>query len=313
MKKLLTILAILVFMGSGMAQEELHKQDWKVQVLNDHTFPTMSNFRTSFVTTNVKASLGYGITSPIKITGLTIGETEILTFEGQLIFLSMEVEYQQKFNPWLAIYINLRLAGRLGSDMSTILADGVNTITGGGIGWLFRIYQSKKFNLSGTVDVNNVTGNFINVSQYFEDLINDVPDASVTKKVPSLSASAGLQAAYAFSPVFGAQFHGYYAVGETFDRQGSIGFYSFGVMGDVDFLPRQQVPVGLALSYTITSSPYIIMAEGAYTHMLAGKIAYTGSKEFELGVQYTYYKVDLESVDNNPAINHFGLIVKLYF
>ena len=313
MKKFIIILTILAFYGSGFTQEDLQKLDWKVQVLNDHTFPSISNFRSSFVTTNVEANLGFGITSPIEIHGLKVGDNELFSFEGQLIFLSMAVEYKQKFNPWLAMFINLRLAGRLGSDLSTILADGVNTITGGGIGWQIRIYQSKKFNLSTTVNVNNTSGSFINISQYVEDLLNNVPDASVTKTVPSLSAALGVQGAYAFSPVFGAQFHGSYAVGETFDRAGSRDFYSFGILGDVDFLPRQQVPIGLALGYTLTSSPYIIMAEGAYTHLIVGKIAYTGSKEFDLGLQYTYYKIDLTNVNNKPAVNHFGLILKLYF
>jgi len=314
MKKQLTIIVLLSMLAAtAYTQPENTKHDWKVPVLNEHTFPSLSNFRSSFITTHVKANLGYGITSPLKIGGFMLGDEEILSFEGQLIFLNMDVHYQQKFNPWLAMYINLRLAGRVGSDMSTILADGVNTITGGGIGWIFRIYQSKKFNLSGIANVNNVFGNFINVSQYFEDLINDVPDASVTKLVPSLSASVGVQGAYAFSPVFGAQFHAGCAIGETFDRKGTKAFYSFGLMGDVDFLPVHRVPIGFALGYTFTSSPYIIMAEGANTNLFAAKIAYTGSKEFELGIQYTFYKLGIKSMDDDPSVNHFNLIVKLYF
>jgi hypothetical protein len=314
MKRFTILFAFVLFLSTpGFSQPDVSKEDWKVPVLNEHTFPSLAHFRSSFVTTNVQANLGVGITSPVKIAGFMIDDHEVLGFEGQIIFLNMDVQYQQRFNPWLSMYLNFTLAGRVGSDLSTILADGVNTISGGGIGWLFRIYQSKKLNLSGSFDVNNINGSFMNVSQYVEDLVNDVPDASVTKTIPSLSAGLGVQGAYAFSPVFGAQFHASYYIGETFSRDGTKNFYSAGIMGDVDFLPRQSVPIGLALGYTITSSPYVIMAEGGYSHMIGGKIAYTGSKEFELGLQYTYYKLNIEDIDSNPSINHVTLVVKLFF
>ena len=69
----------------------------------------------------------------------------------------------------------------------------------------------------------------------------------------------------------------------------------------------------MALGHTITSSPYIFMADSGYTHMIDSKIAYTGLKEFEPGLQYTYYKLSIEDIDSKPSINHIRLIVKLFF
>ena len=75
------------------------------------------------------------------------------------------------------------MSGRIGTDMATIMADGVNTLSGGDIGWLIRIYKTDKFNLSATANVQNLTGNVINVSGYFEDIINNNPNPALTKKV----------------------------------------------------------------------------------------------------------------------------------
>jgi len=314
MKKLIYIIIVgLLCINTGKAQTTFTDPDSKVPVLNGHAFPTLSHFRSSFVSTSLQANLGFGITSPVTIGGIKIDDHELFTFEGQILFLSMEVNYQQRFNPWLAMYITFSMAGRLGTDMSTILADGINTISGGNIGWLIRIKQSKKFNLSGSLKITNVTGNFINVHQYFEDVINDVPDPTVVNKVPSMSAGLGLIGAYAFSPMFGMQFHGEYAIGESLTRDGSDGYYSFGIMGDVDFNPKQNAPIGLALGYTLTSAPDIVMSEGGITHLFNGKLGYTGSDEFELGLQYSYYKLNLASVDQKTSISTFGLILKLYF
>lgn len=314
MKKLIHIFIImLICIGAAHAQTTNSNPDIKNPNLNGHVFPSLSNFRSSFITTSLKANLGYGITSPLKIGGITIGDHEQYTFEGQIIFLNMDVQYQQRFNPWLAMNISLAMVGRVGADMSTILANGVNTINGGRIGWLIRIKQSKKFNLSGAVQITNLNGSFINVKEYFEDVINDVPDPTVVKKVPSMSLGVGLLGAWAISPVFGMQFHGDYAYGESFERDVEGGYFSFGLNVDADLNPIQNVPLGIALGYTLTSAPEVMMADNGYANLMVGKIGYTGSDEFELGLQYTYYKINLESVEGSPSVSSFTLLLKFYF
>jgi len=314
MKKLTLLLSILLIcFSTGRAQSTITDSDSKVPSLYGHAFPSLAHFRSSFVSTSLQANLGFGITSPIKIGGIQIDEHEILAFEGQILFLSLDVQYQQRFNSWLALYFSFAMVGRVGTDMSTILADGVNTITGGNIGWLIKIYQNKKFNLSGSAHIANLTGNFINVSEYFEEIINDVPDPSVTKKVPSMSAGIGIQGAYAFSPTFGGQFHTSYAIGESFNREGSDGYYSVGLMGDADLNPKFNTPIGFALGYTLTSAPEILMTESGATQLIIGKLGYTGSKEFELGLQYSNYRLKLQSVDKKASISTFTLVLKLYF
>ena len=183
------------------------------------------------------------------------------------------------------------MSGRIGTDMSTIMADGVNTLQGGKIGWLVRIRQVEKFNLSGSIYMQNVTGNIINVTEYFEDLINNVPNPAVVKKVPAMNIGLGIQGAYAFNPTFGFQFQGDVAYGESFERTKSKAYLSGGVIGDVDFLPKHNVPINLAIGYTLTSTPAIVMGEGGFSSLFSGKIGYSGSDEFELGAQFTYYDV----------------------
>lgn len=314
MKKLNYIFIImLICISTAHAQTTNSNPDVKNPNLNGHVFPSLSNFRSSFVTTSLNANLGYGITSPLRIGGITIGDHELYTFEGQIIFLNMGVQYQQRFNPWLAMNITLSMVGRVGADMSTILANGVNTMSGGRIGWLIRIKQSKKFNLSGSVQITNMNGSFINVKEYFEDVVNDVPNPSLVKKVPSMSIGGGLLGAWAISKVFGLQFHGDYAYGESFVRENEGGYYSFGFNADADLNPAQKVPIGFALGYALSSAPEIMMGDSGHANLLTGKIGYTGSDEFELGIQYTYYKINLESVEGSPSVSTFTLLLKFYF
>ncbi len=314
MKKLIYLIIVsCIFINTGISQSLTNSSERKIPSLDGHSFPSMAHFQNSFITTSLQADIGFGITSPLYISGIKIGDHDLFAFEGQLLFVSLKVEYQQRFNPWLALYFSFNMSGRLGTDMSTILADGVNTISGGEIGWLIRIKQSRKFNLSAKIHIQNLSGNFISVSRYFEDIINDVPNPAIVRKVPAMSIGIGAQGAYAFSNTFGFQFHAQYAYGESFEREDSKGYYSAGIMGDVDFMPKHDVPVGLALGYKLTSAPDIIMSDGGIAHLFSGKIGYTGSDDFELGLQYTFYNLKLKSVNQKPNISTILLVLKFYF
>jgi len=269
--------------------------------------------RSSFINTSLQADLGFGITSVITVPGIDIGEYNILAFKGQLMFFDVDACYQQRFTPWLAMFMSLKVAGRLGTDMSTIVADGVNTLGGGDIGWLIRIAHTDRLNLSGAVSLTNITGNFINVSEYLEEVINNEPYPSVTKTVPAMFASLGLRGAYAFNPSYGLQANLAYGYGESLERGSSQGYFAIGVLGDLDFNPRRQVPIGLALGYTLSSAPTIVMSDGGPANLFLGKIAYTGSDDFDLGLQFTYYNITLRRVDDRPYVSKIMLNLKFYF
>lgn len=300
-------------MNFGLSQTSTSSSEKKVPVLYGHTFPSMGQFRSSFINTSLDANLGFGLTSPFSIPGFEIGEYTIGAFEGQILFFNMSVQYQQRFTPWLSLFISTETAGRVGTEMTTIMVDGVNTITGGSIGWLVRIMHKEKFNLASSIYLNNVTGNVINVSQYFEDLINNVPDPSVVKKIPTMNLGLGIQGAYAFNPTFGLQFQADMAYGESFERSESKAYFSGGLIGDVDFMPKHEVPINLALGYQLTSTPAIIMSEGGATSIITGKLGYSGSDDFELGAQFTYYNASLQTVEDKPTITTIMLMLKFYF
>ena len=314
MKKLIYLFTILVIgSGSLSAQSSEPGAEPKVPTLNGHVFLSSTYLRSSFINTSVQADLGFGITSVITTPGIEIGDYEILSFKGQLMFFDVDAFYQQRFTPWLAMFMSLKVAGRVGTDMSTIVADGVNTMAGGDIGWLIRIAHTDKLNLSGAVSLTNVTGNFINVSTYLDEVIDGEPYPSLTKTVPSMISTFELRGAYAFNPSYGLQANVAYGYGESLERGNSKGYFAIGVLGDLDFNPRRQVPVGLALGYYLSSAPVVVMKDGGTANLFIGKISYTGSNDFELGLQFTYYNIALSSMDEKPSVTKAMLSFKFYF
>lgn len=319
MKKFIYLVVLsLISQTSLIAQSDESSVDSQqseqlVPSLNGHTFLTTSYLRSSFITTNLQADLGFGLTSKLVLPGIMIGDLEILGFEGSIFFVDVNVAYQQRVTDWLAFYATFKLAGRLGTDMSTIVADGVNTLAGGNIGWLVRIHETEKFNLSGSISIVNITGSFINVSDYFQQVIDEVPYPSVIKKVPAMSIGLGLRGAYAFNPTYGIQFQARVAYGESLERGSTTAYFSGGILGDMNFMPKHNVPIGLALGYSNSSAPEVIMNNGGVANIFTGKVGYTGSDEFELGVQFTYYNVEIKSVESKPFVTKLLLTLKFYF
>lgn len=314
MRKLIYLFIIFsVCSNTVNAQSDESQDAGERPSLNGHMFPSTNYLRSSFVVTSLQVDMGVGITSTLLLPGIMIGENEILSFEGKILFADVDVQYQQHFTPWLSLFLSFRLAGRLGTSMSTILLDGLNTISGFDIGWLIRIWESDKLNLAGTIKLSTATGNFINVAEYFEEIINNEPYPSVIKRITGLTAGLGLRGAYAFNRTYGIQFNMDYAYGESFERVVSKGYYIAGILGDMDFKPKHKVPIGLALGYTISTSPAYVIQDGGISNIIIGKIGYTGSEDFDLGLQFNYRNIYLSSVDDKPFIKTILLNLRYYF
>ena len=313
MKKILTTLCFVLILAGLAGQTENNNTIVKREVLNDHTFQQLSYFRTSFTSTHLAANIGFGSTPALKIGTLNIDTLKIFEFEGQVVFVDVTVRYQQRFTPWLAMYLQGNMAGRLGTDLSTILADGVNTLTAFEIGWLIRFYQSKKLNLSANVHVVNASASFMNISKYFEDLIDGAPNPSVTQTVPAMAVDVGITGGWAINPTWGMQFFGDVAYGEALERERSQLYFNAGVSGEVDFYPEHRVPIGLSLGYVATNNPESVSSQSGFSNIFMGKIGYSGSKEFELGLQFSYFDVNLRSVEQEVYVFKSMLMLKFFF
>ena len=126
-------------------------------------------------------------------------------------------------------------------------------------------------------------------------------------------ASVALRGAYAFNPSYGLQANLAYCYGESLERGNSQAYFAMGVLGDLDFNPKHKVPMGLALGYTLSSAPAIVMYDGGTANLFTGKISYTGSDDFELGLQFAYYNIALRSMDEKPSVTKVMLSFKFYF
>ena len=92
MKKIITIvLMALLFTSFVFGQQAVEASDHKIPVVNEHSFPTLVSVPDAFINTSFRANIGIGQTSKLKIPGIRIGEYELFTFEGRLMFVNLQV------------------------------------------------------------------------------------------------------------------------------------------------------------------------------------------------------------------------------
>ena len=186
-------------------------------------------------------------------------------------------------------------------------------MTGGDIGWKIKIYEGKKVYLSAFLGLRNLMGSFINVTEYFEELINHNPDPSVTTVIPALGAGASLNFAYAISPTFGMQTSGTYIYGESFVRGATQDYYDIGIAFDADLRPARNVPVGFTIGYCYTTMPEIMMNYDGGTNMAVAGLNYTGSDDFELSLQYEFFHLESPRYEGTALISNASIIFKYFF
>ena len=312
------IILIVLLFTTGLitvsAQNDTTKIVLKKSMLNGHIFTSINTSKSAFINTYLNAELGVGNTGTLDLPGINIGDLELLSFTGSVNFVTVNIDYRQKINDWMALRLGMSLGGRIGSNMSTILVDGLNTYNGGSIGWDFRLVEQQKFQMSGSIFVRNIDGSFIDITGYIKDIINDIPFAEVVRNIPVLTTGVGFQGAYAFNSAYGLQFGADYSYGESFDRNKQSFYTSVNISGDLDLMPRKRIPLGFAAGYKLSSNPEDTFLEFIYTSIFSGKIAYTGSSDFDLGLQVVVNKVKLaESIEKDPFVLKTQLDFKFYF
>ena len=225
----------------------------------------------------------------------------------------MGATYQQRVRDWLAAYVDLSLSARVGTELQSILAQGINTISTFDIGWHIKLAEGRKYALSTIFQVQNYQGSFINLLGFIRDVINKYPDPNLNENIPLLAVASGIRFAWGMNDLIGLKASSDISYGETYTR-GENGFY-FKTGGgiDFDFQPRYSLPVGLVINYSISSMPDVVYVENKKAQIIQAKIAYTGARDFNLGIEYSYMKMPLLLQEKPPTVQSITLSARYYF
>ena len=79
-------------------------------------------------------SLGGGVAMNLKTPVLGEDGAPLFETDGELLFFTLQFDYQQKAKDWLALEIVMTGGGRVGNDGTTLITEGLSTLTEFNIG-----------------------------------------------------------------------------------------------------------------------------------------------------------------------------------
>ncbi len=232
---------------------------------------------------------------------------------GGILFAVLGFEYQQNIKDWIAFKARINVSARIGTDIQSLWSLGINSILGYELSWNLRISEGEKHMLSGAFLLKNYTGSFVNISGFVQDIVDGKPNPSITQTIPSLTAGVGLRYAYAFNDLLGIKLSTDVLYGEGFSRQENGVYYKIGSALDLNLNERTSVPIGFLFEYTASKLPDLVYREERTAHHLAGRIAYTGSRNYSLGLEVSYLNLPLNQIDAKIHTTGITLITKYYF
>lgn len=310
MKKFIYILSLVFVSSSGLFGQETLLNN--VPRLGDHYFVPVSAFPAPFTNSHFGLNLGLAQSRDFENVILEIDGEPIIGLKGSLLFADLNFDYQQRVKEWMAFYMSAGLTARLGTEVHSILTQGLNTVSYFRMGWLIKILKKERYMLSGHVQINNYGATFINIKDFIDDILKDSTVSSITRNVPILNGSIGLRYAYAINEIVGIKAHGEIGYGESFERGASDFIYQFGALIDANLATKTKVPMGFALFFSATTVPDLVQVRDRTASNSGLKISYTGGPHFNLGLELANIRVpvpDVEEKINSAAV----LITTKYF
>jgi hypothetical protein len=294
------LVGLVAFPGTGFAQElpdslvggRYTESELRLPHLGRHVFAPNGLVPDPFITTFVRNSLGMGKANDVETPLIVIDGQEILGLRGDLLYAVLNFEYQQRIKSWIAARGQIRVIGRLGTDVQAILSDGITTVSGFEFGWLIKIHKTDRIMLSGDLVLANQTFTLLNVLGMVQDIVEGIPP-KLTRTTPALRAGGGLRFGWSVSELFGVTAVGNLGYGEAVIRTEKDNMYfNMGATLDFDLDAKTPVPVGLALGYRFDRFPEGGEAVSSTVNAAVFRISYNGRPDFGLGLEFSTERIE---------------------
>lgn len=246
---------------------------------------------------------------------VTIRGQTIVGSRGSLLFAVLDAESQQTIRDRIAL--RMRTVGRIANGTPALVAQGVTLYTSFELGWLVYLLESDRFFLSGSLTAKNSSVTDVYLQRFIDGIIEEgeVTRANqLVETTPALRVGAGAHGAYAITKVTGLTFSGELDYGEQAERGGSDRwYYRIAAAADFDLGADGGTPIGFVAGVSLWTSPESQMAGGNSSQALFGRVAYTGTRAFALGLDLSYDLIPVRGMDEKQGFISAQVDIRLFF
>jgi hypothetical protein len=263
----------------------------KALVLGEHTFMPNALVSEPFIRTHFRTKLGIGKALALEYPIIVIDSITIASLSGDLLFATLEFEYQHAIKKWLAIRAQMRVLGRLGTQIQSLLSQGLTASLGTEIGFVVRIVRTRTFQLSGTADLRNANATVVNISRWVEGIVDTGspdPNRPLVSNTPILMGGLGGRMAWSITPLLGIMGELRLGLGETSElAQQTRIYYDAGAIADFDLRALKFIPVGVGLAYRQSTLPSSNSDVAKIARSVQIRIGYVGRDDYAIGLEVT--------------------------
>lgn len=328
MRTYIWVLLLALTAGRGVAQETTEAPSAVVQGaetratiqgprLGDHLFSPIATTTLPFIRTMTTLNVGAGISSGLDLPLFKIGGQPVYASVGELAVVGFSARHEQAIKPWLSVYLEAQLLGRLGTSVTSLLGQGVNTVTGFDLGWKIRIHEDQRWSVITGLELQNGSYTTIDIQRWAEGVIDSgkvTSDNQLFDTKPALNVAWMVSAAHTFNRAMGLYATLTAGVEEPKVRNGEYALLLDALLAfSVDWNAIVELPVGTTLGVEYRENPTIADSEdGSYKNVYL-RIGYTGDDAFGLGVQASYQYAPVASASG--PVQFFGgtLDMRFYF
>ncbi len=321
-KKTLLVLFTMIFVVTSIEAQTSNSTDKssepiKLPLLNNHRFVVNPYATSPFIKTYFRNSLGGGVAMDLNVPILIIDGEPLAGLRGDLTFLTLEFEYQYAVNNWLAVFGNIGMVSRFGTEAQALVAQGINATYGFELGWMFKLLETDKVFLSATANLWNQSGTVLNLYNFVQDIIDNGelrPENQLIYSKDYIQGGGGLRVAWAPSELIGVNGLSEFLFGESLDNTGTKIFYNIAGSIDLDLNKVWSVPIGFALGATVNtflSSNDSSVDENTTSVFL--RTSYTGRNDILISLDMTWNKMPISQPKQTLNGSTANISVEYYF
>lgn len=285
--------------------------------LGEHLFSPIAGAPLPFIRTVTTMNVGVGVSQGLDLPLFEIGGEPVYASVGELAVVGFFARHEQAIKPWMSFYVEMRLTGRLGTNITSLLGQGINTVTGFDLGWNVRILENQKWSVITGLGLEDGSYTTIDIQRWAQGVIDSgyvTADNQLFDTKPALKASWTSSAAYTFNEALGIYGVVTAGVAEPKVRNGEYSLLLDGLLAlSVDWDPVIDVPIGTTLGVEYRENPEISGAdEGSYKNVYL-RLGYTGEDAFGLGVQMMYQYAPIGGAVSDVSYISGALDMRFYF
>jgi len=290
----LILMVTLSLVGTPLAAEP-------GRVLNGHEFAPSelvpAPFAISYFGTRTGGGVAFDLKTPfVDLEGETLG-----VLEGDVAFMNLGFNYQQRFGSWFAASFGFGGIARIGVDEQSILAQGVTGSVVYRVGGLARILQTDKVILSGGLDFakTDIVGMdiFGFAQRVIEEGIN-AEDNSVVASGNALSRQASLRVGWAPLPWLGVTGYLEGGQGDTSVADNETLFGGGGSVG-IDLKEFGLIPLGFMMIGKTDAFAQGGADLASRTYSYGFSFSYTGWDDFCVSLEMSMNLLERREADDD--------------